>query len=551
MAKEKYDEYTYQYESGWEFNPNDAVELDSTALYFDWTDNNKHQSEFIFYNPEKSPYALCGSGGMGGGKTVGLVRRTILHLINTPIFGNCNGNVGCIGRLKRLDFERTTLPELKKWLPREWIAREDSKIGRLDLINGSTLFYAHFDDISPIISLNLGFVAIDQMEEVPEEVFDELFYRRIRLKTMKRFQEDGSPINPTFDVYGRCTSVDEDEVAAVFTGQNVFGVCNPRRCFIMERFVKNRKKLESGDENVVKSYNPAYKLMDMPAMENQRYVPESYFEQQKADLSDKAFGRFVLGSWDCWEGQVYVDFLDRNILKENLVPDISWEILVGIDHGGTGMDSKKVTGLTAVVFIALEPRVGDFPKVHVIEELYLMSSTIEQTVGEIDTTLRKIYTQQYWKKDGNIPGGLGERVYVSTWRCDPSMNRTIQDSDETIMERYINEANARGMFMPLSGGSNDIADNIERVSWLFRKNIADVSPKCKEFIDEHKSLEYGNNEKPKAAQRDHLTSAFWYITSGMDFLVNRAAAPQREKTNVERILENAVKQQQNDYSYEA
>ena len=42
--------------------------------------------------------------------------------------------------------------------------------------------------------------------------------------------------------------------------------------------------------------------------------------------------------WDIFEGQVYCDFKDELILEKKLIPHPSWDVYVGIDHGGTGFD---------------------------------------------------------------------------------------------------------------------------------------------------------------------------------------------------------------------
>ncbi len=513
----------------------------NNALYQTWTDFNPKQQEFVFSKTKN----IMASGGKGGGKTVALVRRTILLLIDSPIFGDMSGNVGCIGRLREKDFIRTTLPELKKWLPPPWIKSEQKNIGRLELINGSVLWYAHFDNISSVVSLNLGFIAADQAEEMPEEVWDELSYNRIRLKTMTRYRRDGTLIVPQFDAKGNCISTDPLEQAAVLNYQTAFGACNPRRCWIYNRFVRNEEYRISSDLKVQEKYNPKYQLINIPTTENIRNVPQDYISDQKKDKTDKAYNRDVLGTWDAWEGQIYIDFTDDLIRTDdtddkpaNIIPHPSWKIYIGIDHGGTGLDPSKATGVTAVVFVAIETIPGSFPKAHVFDELYLPSSTIKETVEAIDNKLQHIYTQQKYHYPEIITSAVpGRRVDVQKWRCDPSMQKNIQDSNETIIQRYKRFAKLRGMKMPLAPGGNDFSETSERVSWIMREKIMDVSPKCIDFIEDHKDWEYGNNEKPRLMQKDHAADAFRYIASAFPFAMKKLSLPALPKSIVDVVLE--------------
>lgn len=503
------------------------INLEDAPIYAELT-LNPVQSEFV---TDRTPF-LLGSGGKGGGKTVALCAKTIALLTNSEIFGDMAGNVGCIGRYREKDLRNTTLREMYKWLPKSWIEKENKDEGWILLCNQSTLFTTHYDNLDHITSFNLGFAAIDQMEEIPIDVFDELAYNRIRLRTMKRFRPDGTLINPVFsdEEPFDCISTDPDEIAAVLYDQTVFGVANPRPSPLYYKFSKNEEYRTSNDPRIRQRYNADMKYMEIPTTDNLKWLPKDYVARQLRDKSTRQYERDVLGKLNAFEGTIYVDFTDDLINEVNVIPHPSWDIYVGLDHGGTGLDDSRATGVTSVVFTALEPRPGDWPLVHVFDELYLQASTIEESVAAIYDTLLAIHTawrHRYPDIVDNIPGQI---AHVKAWRCDPSMSRGIQDSNETIMTRYMRYARTLGFNMALAPGDNRIAENIERNSWLFRKKLVSVNPRCADFIDEHRAWLYGKNEKPKPMQSDHTCDSFAYCSSAYPFTNKRLDLPPKEPT---------------------
>ena len=482
-----------------------------------------------------------GSGGKGGGKTAALARRAILLGISSPYFGDLSGNYGVLGRLRLKDFYDTTYKEFMHWLPRSWIRKFYKKDGILELVNESVYQFTHLDSIEHLVGLSIGFAGIDQIEQIPESVFDELAYNRVRLKVLNRFryvQGKKIQIIPHFNADGDCISIEPDELSAVLKYQNIFGVCNPRRCWVYKRFVLNEECLESHDAIVRARHNPDYKLIGIPTPENKPYLPANYIERQRRDKNEREFKRDVLGSWDVFEGQVYSDFTDDLILSKNQIPNPSWDVYVGIDHGGTGYDNTRATGITAVTFAALEPRQGTYPKAHIFSELDLPASTIEETVVAIDGVLKATYVAQKYHyelfdKQHISPDG---RIKVKAWRCSPDMMKGIQDEHESIMERYMRVASERGFLMPLAIGSKDEHERIEKTNWIFRKKLCDVNPRCINYINSHRAVEYGANEKIKLAQDDHHCESGGYLFSGLPTLWRDVKVPVEVQSIVDREL---------------
>ena len=496
-----------------------------------WTAFNPSQLEFV---NSKAPFVL-GAGGMGSGKTVALVRRAILMSINSPFFGNMDGNVGVIGRWKKLDFEKTTYLELMRWLPKEWIVKENKNDGVIELYNKSIIHVTHFDSVEHILSYNVGWAAIDQLEQIPVEVFEELAFRRVRLKTLTRHDRYGNPINPQFDKHGNCISTDPDEIAAVLNYHTVFGVCNPKRCFLHDRFVRNEEYGLSSDPEVKKLYNPDFHSVIIPTTENQMYLPTDFISRQKRTLSEREYKRFVGGMWDAFEGQVYEDFTEsRNVRGTNFVPPPDWKFIVTIDHGGSGTPQKNnATNTTAVLFEAYNERGTQYPEVATLDELYLGGSTIEETVIAIDNKLH--YYADATRMHYPSIDYATQRHRVDVWRCDPSMARGIQDTDESIMEAYMRHARNRGFTMALTPANNDVMPSIQRVNWMFRQDIRKLNPKCIHLIDELKSVEFGDNEKVKPLQADHLTDTL-RMSSMSIFISVKGINMEEEKSIVDKVL---------------
>ena len=139
---------------------------------WDW-DRMPIQSNFITA-PETY---TCMSGGFGAGKTTALCAKIILLMTAIP------NNLGYLGRLDGKALRASTIQSLDEMLPKEWILKHNDQKGFIQLkksVGGSKLIYGDFKDINDLKNMPLGFFAIDQMEEVPQNVFDYLAGRNRR-----------------------------------------------------------------------------------------------------------------------------------------------------------------------------------------------------------------------------------------------------------------------------------------------------------------------------------------------------------------------------------
>ena len=196
----------------------------------------------------------CFSGGFGTGKTTALVAKVLLMLTAIP------NNLGYLGRQDGKALRASTIQTLDDILPKDYIAKRDNQQGFLQLkaeVGGGRLIFGDFKDINDLKNIPLGFYAIDQMEEVSEDVWKYLagrIRRRTPLLTVdnqKQFYVKGSCPSNTVDQAGRHYALEGDKLCKLCTaplppfaevlgpGEEVppwdliiynrygFGVCNP------------------------------------------------------------------------------------------------------------------------------------------------------------------------------------------------------------------------------------------------------------------------------------------------------------------------------------
>jgi len=150
--------------------------LDSVGerTWWEW-DRLPTQQEFLLAPNQFT----CFSGGFGNGKTTALCAKLLLLMTAIP------NNLGYLGRLDGKALKHSTMQSLADMLPGEYIYRKDDQKGLLQLVpelGGSKLIYGDFKDINDLKNIPLGFFAIDQMEEVGEQVFNYLA-GRLRRRT--------------------------------------------------------------------------------------------------------------------------------------------------------------------------------------------------------------------------------------------------------------------------------------------------------------------------------------------------------------------------------
>ena len=117
-------------------------------------------------------------GGYGSGKTFcGSLLGTLLCL-------KYPGIIGLVGAQTLPLVRDTTIASYKEHFDRmglkygtDWT--ESKSENKILFSNGSTILYRHFEEPDKLKSLNLGFVELEEMSDVPQSTFD-MLYSRLR-----------------------------------------------------------------------------------------------------------------------------------------------------------------------------------------------------------------------------------------------------------------------------------------------------------------------------------------------------------------------------------
>lgn len=267
-----------------------------------------HPHQIAFHRSTKKYRALV--SGVGAGKT----RMGVEEVIKwTQLFP---GSLGVIGRLTAKSLRETTqrrffevcdpslIEEYNKGEEHLWI-KTNAVDGKGNPIYSEILFF-HLDDPGPLGSLDISYFWIDEAHEpdggeVPEPVFD-MLTARLR-----------HPVGPWRG----------------FVTSNSGG-----KDWVWDKFF-NPQKRETYLE---------YEGWNVPTSANAKYLPPGYEEELRRTKSATWVARFLDGSFDAFEGQVYVDF-DENI--HTFDPD-TVDISPAWDHGA-GFDFG-ITAPTACVY---------------------------------------------------------------------------------------------------------------------------------------------------------------------------------------------------------
>ena len=207
-----------------------------------------------------------GISGLVGAQTYTLVRDTTLktyfeHLEN-------------IGFVENLDYR--------------WISTEQKLVFR----NGSEILFRHFDEPNKLKSLNLGFVEIEEMSDIPYDTF-KMLLARMRQKKRKSWK------NFTYRIFGH-------------TNPEIY------RGWISKTFVENPA--------------PNYRLITAPTTQN-KYLPDGFCDELKKLYDKDYYEVFVLGkSKEMNSNLVVKDFTQDNIreikYQQNLDVHISCDFNV-------------------------------------------------------------------------------------------------------------------------------------------------------------------------------------------------------------------------------
>ena len=245
----------------------------------------KAQREFLEIPHNYSLDVAVYQGGYGSGKTFS---GSLLGILLALKFAGIRGLVGAqTYTLVRDTTLQTYFEHLENFgfvegKDYEW----SSSLQKLSFKNGSEILFRHFDEPNKLKSLNLGFVEIEEMSDIPYDTF-KMLLGRMRQRTKKSWK------NFTY---------------------RIFGHTNPemQRGWVYKTFVEN----------------PAvnYRLISAPTTEN-IYLPEGFCDELKKVYDEQYYNIFVLAqNGEYNNGLVIKDFTDENVKEISYQPDMDLHI---------------------------------------------------------------------------------------------------------------------------------------------------------------------------------------------------------------------------------
>lgn len=230
------------------------------------------QREFLEIPHNYSLDVAVYQGGYGSGKTfAGSLLGILLALKFNGIRGLVGAQTYTLVRDTTLQsyFEHLNSMKLVDGVDYKWISSEQ----KLVFSNGSEILFRHFDEPNKLKSLNLGFVEIEEMSDIPYDTF-KMLLARMRQKVSPEWKR--------------------------FT-YRIFGHTNPeiQQGWIYKTFFTNPP--------------PNYRLICAPTTQN-IYLPEGFCEELKKLYDKSYYETFVLGRTGNYnENLVVKDFTDKNV----------------------------------------------------------------------------------------------------------------------------------------------------------------------------------------------------------------------------------------------
>ena len=245
----------------------------------------KAQREFLEISHDYTLDVAVYQGGYGSGKTFA---GSLLGILLCMKFPGIRGLVGAqTYTLVRDTTLQTYLEHLDNMNFQEGIDYEwSSTLQKLTFRNTSEVLFRHFDEPNKLKSLNLGFVEIEEMSDIPYETFKMLLGRM-------RQQPKSTWKNFTY---------------------RIFGHTNPetQKGWIYKTFAQNPA--------------PNYRLITAPTTQN-IYLPEGFCDELKKIYDEQYYNIFVLAkNGEYNSGLVIKDFTDENIREINYQDDIDLHI---------------------------------------------------------------------------------------------------------------------------------------------------------------------------------------------------------------------------------
>lgn len=245
----------------------------------------KAQREFLEIPHNYSLDVAVYQGGYGSGKTFS---GSLLGILLAVKFPGVRGLVGAqTYTLVRDTTLQTYFEHLENFGFTEGVDYEwSSSLQKLTFKNGSEILFRHFDEPNKLKSLNLGFVEIEEMSDIPYDTFKVLLSRM-----RQRIRHDWKGFR-----------------------HRIFGHTNPemQRGWVYKTFIENSA--------------PNYRLISAPTTQN-IYLPEGFCNELKKIYDEQYYNIFVLAqNGEYNNGLVIKDFTDENVKDIAYQPEMDLHI---------------------------------------------------------------------------------------------------------------------------------------------------------------------------------------------------------------------------------
>lgn len=422
-------------------------------------------SKFVL-NPNQSKFDECEEqviaffGGIGNGKTFAGILKGINRILdpkNPP-------QLGMIARqtypelrdsTQRTFFEICHMMGMLPEIHYEYRKQEN----RVKFVNGHEIIFRSLDDPAKLLSINLGWFYIDQAEEVSEEVFLTLL-GRLRAVDTPQCWITGNPL-----------------------GHN----------WIWHRFIHDPV--------------PGNIIFNAKTEENIHNLPEGYIESLQNNYNEIWINRYLYGSWDAFEGQIYPDFEPSIHVKRHFEVSPEWRRFIAIDHGRTNP--------TAVLWGAVDQ-----------DDVLWIYREHYEAGQDVDYHARAINAY------------MNEGRY-ETYVIDPSTGAGKKDDPETIGNRY------RQLKVPVVNANNDVQGGIDKVTEYFKKNKIYIHKSCENLVRELINYQW---EQPSASraelnQPERPLKKDDHACDSLKYLIGEVVASSKKKdtrTDTQRFIDKIV-----------
>jgi|TARA_R100000093_G_scaffold64269_1_gene35230 PBSX family phage terminase large subunit len=435
--------------------------MNKENIYIGYTDEDgspseplSHQEEYHLYTGYTKHHLMAGS--LGTGKTDAMCVEAIKQSVEIK------GNLGLMGR-KVLDaFKKSTLLQLLD-IAGDTIRRHRPVDHLIEFKNGSRIIYMALDDsrdaIQRIKSLNLGFFAFDQLEEVPENTF---------IAAAGQLRRKGSM---------RCS----------------FHTCNPAgHNWVWQRWKKDGNRVPKKYRLIeTRTWSPGVEApvteAEVRAYSDNPYLPADYITELLS-MPAAWVKRYVYCNWDDFAGLVYPMFDEKvHFIKPWNIP--AWyNHYVVYDYG--------YKNPSAIIFAATD----DEGKIFIYNLIYEVETPIAELAVMVKDRLRK--DVRY------------------TFLADPSIMRTERDG-MTIADEWGDygiywepaKNDKRAGYDRVGRYLSPADDGYARLVFF---NVPQMEPLREEIIDfKWKELRYGHGDRPLFEEavkvNDHAMDCLRYL----------------------------------------